>query len=192
MIDLDIHLPAVQRGDSKAFGKWLAGAEGHLRASLRSFATTVDTEAVLQEAALRVWQVASRFTSDGEPNSLLRWSLRVAKNLALSEHRRLRAHPSSDERADEAVGEGILVDSSSCLPDPLLRAAIAECREQLPRQPLRVLDERLMSRGREPDEVLAERLSMRLNTFLQNFTRARRLLARCLQARGIDVGPEIK
>jgi RNA polymerase sigma-70 factor (ECF subfamily) len=31
------------------------------------------------------------------------------------------------------------------------------------------------------------RLGMKLNTFLQNFTRARKLLADCLRSRGVDL-----
>ena len=38
-----------------------------------------------------------------------------------------------------------------------------------------------------PDETLAERLSMRRNTFLQNVTRAKRALYECLRAKGIDL-----
>jgi RNA polymerase sigma-70 factor (ECF subfamily) len=49
-----------------------------------------------------------------------------------------------------------------------------------------VLHARLESAGVEPDDALAERLGMRKNTFLQNFTRARKLLAECLARRGID------
>ena len=51
-----------------------------------------------------------------------------------------------------------------------------------------VLDARLGSGGGSSDDDLAERLGMRLNTFLQNFTRARKLLADCLREHGIDIG----
>ena len=54
--DLDIHLTAIAAGDATAFAAWLAGAELPLRRRLRPFASSVDTEAVLQEALLRVWQ----------------------------------------------------------------------------------------------------------------------------------------
>jgi hypothetical protein len=106
-------------------------------------------------------------------------------------HRRLRVLPTSEDALDAAAGEDA-ADLSPHLPDPLLRAAIVECRERLPAQPLRALEARLASGGGEPDELLAERLSMRLNTFLQNFTRARRLLAKGLEARGIDVAAELR
>src|SRR5690606_14601871 len=72
VIDLDVHLAAIVAGDTRAFGRWLAGAEAPVRDSLRSFARVVDVEAVLQEALLRVWQVAPRFEPDGRPNGLLR------------------------------------------------------------------------------------------------------------------------
>ena len=68
MTDLDRHLPGILAGDSSAFATWMAGAEPRLRASLRSFAVQVDTEAVLQETLLRVWQVAPRFVPDGRPD----------------------------------------------------------------------------------------------------------------------------
>jgi RNA polymerase sigma-70 factor (ECF subfamily) len=190
MIDLDVHLVAIQSGDAGAFGRWLAGAEGPLRAALRPFAASVDTEAVLQEAALRVWQLAPRFVPDGRENALLRWAIRVTKNLAVSERRRMRVTPVSDDALEMALEDEqpALVPS---LPDPHLRKAIAACRERLPRQPARVLAARLAAGGGEADEVLAERLEMRLNTFLQNFTRARSLLARCLEALGIHLATEL-
>lgn len=65
MSDLDSFLPAILAGDVDAFGYWVAGAEARLRNSLRHFAAVVDTEAVVQETLLRVWQVAPRFVSDG-------------------------------------------------------------------------------------------------------------------------------
>ena len=80
MTDLDVHLGAITIGDTRAFARWLAGAEGTVRDSLRSFATAVDVEAVLQEALLRVWQVAPRFEADGFANSLLRLSIRIVRS----------------------------------------------------------------------------------------------------------------
>ena len=175
MIDLDVHHAAIVAGDTRAFGRWMAGAEANVRLSLRSFASAVDVEAVLQEALLRVWQVAPRFAPDGRPNGLLRLGVRIARNLAISEVRRTRATPVEDV---EPVAE-------PAEPDPLLRKAIAECRDQLPPKPRQALDARLASAGGEDDTDLAESLHMRLNTFLQNFTRARQLLADCLRKKGV-------
>src|SRR5688572_2571793 len=79
---------AIASGDTGAFTRWMRGAERPLRESLRRYAASVDTEAVLQETLLRVWQVAPRFTHDGEPNGLLRLAVRIAHNLAISELRR--------------------------------------------------------------------------------------------------------
>ena len=39
--------------------------------------------------------------------------------------------------------------------------------------------------------LVVERAGMSLNTFLQNFTRARKLLAECLGKRGIDLAAEM-
>jgi len=183
MADLDIHLPKLVAGDAEAFGLWVAGAEPSLRGSLRAFAAQVDTEAVLQEALLRVWQVAPRWTSDGQPNGLLRLGVRIARNLALSEARKGRA-----DAFEDAVLERALAESERFVvpeePDPLLRAAIVRCREKLPGKPGLALGQRLLHPG-ESDLALAAELKMKLNTFLQNFTRARRLLAECLEKSGV-------
>lgn len=187
MIDLDDHLPMIVLGDSTAFGRWLAGAEAPLRLSLRPFASRVDTEAVLQESLLRVWQVAPRHVPDGKPNSLFRLAIRVARNLAVDEVRRARKAPVPEEDIDAAAGADIV----SAGPDPFLRKAIEECRDNLPQKPAEVLGARLSSGGAEPDQTIAERLGMRLNTFLQNFTRARKMLAECLEKKHVDIHAEM-
>jgi DNA-directed RNA polymerase specialized sigma24 family protein len=183
-MDLDVHLAAIAQGDVDAFGAWVAHAERPLRDALRSFAAQVDTEAVLQEALLRVWQLAPRIgAADGRPNALLRFGLRAARNLAISEWRRLARSEPTEPQTLEAHADAIA--SEAAVPDPMLRARIEQCRDQLPKKPALALAARLESGGREPDEQLAERLSMRTNTFVQNVARARQFLARCLEAQGI-------
>lgn len=98
MADLDTHLSAIVAGDADAFGRWVAGAEPRVRGSLASFAAVVDTEAVVQETLLRIWQVAPRFRPDGRPDGLVRLAVRIARNLAVSEVRRARVAPAE---ADE-------------------------------------------------------------------------------------------
>jgi DNA-directed RNA polymerase specialized sigma24 family protein len=178
-MDLDAHLALIVAGDTAAFGRWLAGAEGIVRDTLASFAKVIDVEAVLQESLLRVWQVAPRFAPDGRPNGLLRLGIRIARNLAIDEVRRTRATPVEPDDIEQPIEPAV--------PDPLLRQAIVDCREKLPRKPREALDARLANEGAADDEQLAEALGMRLNTFLQNFTRARQLLADCLGKRGIVV-----
>ena len=186
MIDLDVHLATIVAGDTVAFGRWLTGAEPIVRETLRSFATVVDVEAVLQESLLRVWQVAPRFEVDGRPNGLLRLGIRIARNLAVSELRRTRARP-----VEPADLEDHLPEVRPLEPDLLLRTAIVECRDKLPPKPRQALDTRLASAGAHDDTELATSIGMRLNTFLQNFTRARQLLADCLRKRGIVVDQEL-
>jgi RNA polymerase sigma-70 factor (ECF subfamily) len=185
---LDVHLAGIAAGDAAAFARWMAGAEGRLRLSLKSLAREVDVEAILQETLLRVWQVAPRFTPDGAPDALLRFAVRIGRNLAVSELRRHRpetgADPPEDQNEPAAWPEAV--------PDPLLRQAIVECHDQLPGKPAQALDARLAAAGGEPDAALAERLGMRLNTFLQNFTRARKLLAECLRGRGVILELEMR
>jgi RNA polymerase sigma-70 factor (ECF subfamily) len=185
MMNLDVHLTAIVAGDADAFARWLAGAEMPVRLSLASFAAVVDVEAVLQEALLRVWQVAPRFEPDGNPNGLLRFGVRIARNLAVSELRRTKTRPV--EPADLEDHREVRASE----PDPMLRRAIIECRDKLPAKPREVLDARLRSAGSDDDVTLAEALGMRLNTFLQNFSRARKLLAECLGKRGIAVDQEL-
>lgn len=187
MNDFDRHLPEISAGDPDAFARWVSGAEPRLRDSLATFAAAVDVEAVLQEALLRVWNVAPRFAPDGSPNGLLRLAIRIARNLAVSELRsRGRVAPLDEADLDRAV-EGRSRTDLPGDPDPLLRRLILECLTALPTQPAKALRERLTADGTEPDAVLAARLRMRLNTFLQNVTRARRGLITCLRDHGADV-----
>ena len=188
--DLDVHLAAISAGNAQAFGSWLALAEPSLRRGLRSFARQVDVESVLQEAALRTWQVAPRFEPDGRPNGLLRLAQRIGWNLAVSETRRLARHMTTDPELLEA-GLDATQRYEPSLPDPFLREAIATCHEKLPPQPRAALSARLESEGGVADATLAERLGQRKNTFLQNVTRARKLLVECLRLAGIDLQAEL-
>jgi DNA-directed RNA polymerase specialized sigma24 family protein len=187
-LDLDLHLTAIVDGDTRAFGRWMAGAEPRVRDSLRSFAQVIDVEAVVQETLLRIWQVAPRFTADGRPNGLIRLAIRVGRNLAVSEVRRIRATPVGGDDLEAAVTAG---EAPCAAPDPMLRQAIVECRDKLPGKPRQALDARLESAGGQDDADLATALHMKLNTFLQNFTRARQLIAECLGKRGVVLDLEL-
>jgi RNA polymerase sigma-70 factor (ECF subfamily) len=179
VLDLDRHLPAIAAGDPDAFAPWVAGAEPALRDSLRPFAASADVEAILQEALLRVWQVAPRVAPDGRPNALFRLAVTVARNLALSEVRRRRPGPAPDDVPEVPV--------EPREPDPLLARVVRACLDLLPPQPRRALLARLEARGAAEDGALAAAARMSPNTFLQNVTRARRLLARCLASKGASV-----
>jgi DNA-directed RNA polymerase specialized sigma24 family protein len=185
-VDLDQELDGIVAGDPDAFGRWVAGAEAPLRATLRSMAAHVDCEAVMQEALLRVWQVAPRCRRDERPNALLRLAARIARNLAIDELRRVRKVDGVEVETLEARGEAGAVGEPRMV-DPLLRKAIEECRKALPGKPATALTARVESAGGDADAVLAARVKMRLNTFLQNVGRARKLLAECLRRRGVDV-----
>lgn len=180
-------LQAIAAGDSEAFGRWVSRAESRLRLSVRSFARVVDVEVVLQETLLRAWQVAPRVQDDGRPEPLLRLAIRIARNLAIDEARRSRRVPVATDVIDALREDTAAVHD----PDPGLRDAIAACRDRLPRQPKAALSARLDAAGGRDDRSLAESLGMRLNTFLQNFGRARKLLLECLRSRGIDPDLEL-
>lgn len=186
MTDLDVFLPGIVRGDVQMFASWMSRAEPTVRATLRSFAASIDVEAVLQESLLRVWQVASRFEPDGRPNGLVRFTIRIARNLAVSEVRRTRATPVEADSLDTATAVEVRD------PDPMLRKAIVQCRDALPAKPRQAFDARLASAGGRDDVEIAESLNMRLNTFLQNFTRARQMLADCLRKKGVDIDQELR
>lgn len=184
--DSDLELPAIRRGDADAFARWLVGAEPLLRASLRKFATVVDSEAVLQEALLRVWQVAPQCAGDGRPHALLRLAMRIVQNLAISEARRHRLLPTAvgDELPEPTI-------EPANAPDDAVRAAVQRCLDKLPPQPARAITMRLAGDGTTSDRELAFGCQMTTNTFLQNVTRARKLLAECLQRAGVDLGLEM-
>jgi RNA polymerase sigma-70 factor (ECF subfamily) len=180
-LDLDEIAAALALGDADAFAWWLARAEPALRRSLASFATHIDVESILQESLLRVWQVAARHQPDGKPNGLLRLAMRIAHNLAIDAVRRDRTGVRDFDDSDDANIPSI----EPVEPDPLLRQAVERCHAELPDRPRAALEARVASGGASPDRALAEALGMRLNTFLQNVTRARQLLAACLERRGI-------
>ena len=167
-----------------------ATAEPALRQALRAFAAVLDAEAVLQEALLRVWQVAPSFTPDDKPNALLRFSLTVARNAAISELRRSRPRQEQLDQLEQQLA--LDVEGRPSPPDPFLRRAIADCRSKLPPQPALALEQRLASGGAEDDATLAARLGMKRNTFLQNFTRARKLLRECLEKNGVALDGELR
>ena len=191
MSDLDVHLQAIVNGDKAAFGRWVAGAEATLRGSLRSFAASVDVEAAVQETLLRIWQVARRVKPDGKPNGLLRFALRAGRNLCLSEARRRRFTPATDD--DEGFERLVarVADEGPAPADPFLRRALLACLSLLPGKPREAIQARLNAAGGESDQAIADRLGLKLNTLLQNVTRARRALAECLKGRGIALEEEL-
>jgi RNA polymerase sigma-70 factor (ECF subfamily) len=175
---IDQAFELVRARSPVGFAEWMRLVELPLRASLRGFARFVDAEAVVQEALLRMWVLAQHAELEGE-NASLRYVLRVARNLALREAaRQERFEPIGDEP------EPALVDPT---PDPALGRAIRECLKRLPTKPSQALHARLSTQGRSPDRDLAAQLGMRLNTFLQNVSRAREALRKCLESRGVDL-----
>ncbi len=187
MTDLDALLPAIAAGDAVAFGRFVAQAEDRLRKSLTRFAPYVDTEAVLQETLLRLWQVAPKVTADGKGDSLLRLGVRVARNLAVDHARARRLTPTDTVALQRLVDEDAPPSSP---PDPFLRRVIAFCRAKLAGKPAAALTARLEAVGRVADRDLAAGLGMTLNTFLQNVGRARQQLTACLQRQGVELEVE--
>jgi RNA polymerase sigma-70 factor (ECF subfamily) len=133
--------------------------------------------------------VAPRCRRDGRDNALLRLAARIARNLAIDELRKARRATATE--ASELEAAAMAASEALGAPrevDPLLRRAIEECRQALPGKPALALRARVESGGGDADALLAAKLKMTLNTFLQNVGRARKLIAECLRKRGVDVG----
>lgn len=187
-MDSDVYLARIAAGDDTAFAAWLGAVEPEVRASLRGFARVVDTEAVLQEAFLRVWQAAPRVVPDGRPSSLMRFAVTTARNTAISELRKRKVTVSDEATLESAAAE---------LPagggrDDVLREALRRCLDLLPAKPREVVLARLEGSGSSTDASLAARLGMRTNTFLQNVTRAKRALVACLEGQGVRVSARLE
>jgi DNA-directed RNA polymerase specialized sigma24 family protein len=177
---IDDAFQRTQEGDQEAFTSWVRFCEPPLRRSLRPFAAAVDVEAVLQEGMARMWILAKTLKLKGTDASL-RYARTIVKNLARSEARRF---------GKDAVGLDELHNAPEAVVDPdpptddRVQQAIRRCLEKLPARPREALLARL--RG-GPDRGLASGVRMKLNTFLQNIVRARRLMAECLDRAGVNV-----
>ncbi len=172
-------------GDADAFAEWMGMVEHPLRRSLSRFARAVDVEAVVQETCMRMWLFASdpQNSLQGQ-NASLRFALGVARNVALEEVRNAHLEQLVGLENLEQMPEGSFTPA---MPDPALAKAIADCVGRLPKQPHVVLTARIND-GHLPDRDLARGVRMKLNTFLQNIVRARRLVTDCLEKRGVRLG----
>jgi len=179
---LDAAFRLARSGDRAAFAEWMGMLEIPLRRSLRRWARAVDVEVVVQETFLRMWLIAcdSDRVLEGDSASL-KFAFRVSRNVALEEMRRCRNDRFVDLETLDNLPEGrVEIDP----PDPALARALRTCLAKLPAKPLAAISARLRE-GCLPDRRLAEGLRMKLNTFLQNIVRARRLLRDCLEKRGV-------
>ncbi len=127
----------------------------------------------------------------GDPTGSFASASASRGNLAISEVRRTRAKAVPDEDLEQALAVAEQGSGTSDGPDPLLRGVLAQCHERLPEKPRQALDARISSEGGASDDDLAQAIGMRLNTFLQNFTRARRMLAECLKKAGVAFHEEL-
>ncbi len=180
--DLDRAFARVRGGDPEAFADWLRSAEIPLRRSLETFARDVDIEAVLQEGLLRMWVLAPTLDLSGR-NASLRYAIRITRNLALGEVRRLGRTTPLDLESLERLPEAQTDPDPPA--DPNLRRLILGCIDRLPERPRAALNARIQDAGRSPDRALATTVKMKTNTFLQNIVRARRLMAECLERAGV-------
>ncbi|MGI9333712.1 MAG: RNA polymerase sigma factor [Gammaproteobacteria bacterium] len=180
MTPVDRAFVLTQSASHEGFADWVRLCELPIRRGLRAYAAAVDVEAVLQEALLRMWRLAPTLELEGDDASL-KFALRMAKNLALSEARRV-PFQSLDEHPELGIS-GSDPDPQPPV-DPALRRIIQKCMQALPRRPYEALMKRFDCK---PDNALATELGLRKNTFLQHIVRARKLLAGCLERNGVDL-----
>ena len=175
----------ARSGDQDAFAKWMGMVELTLRRRLARFARAVDVEVVVQETFMRMWLVALDRTRilEGE-NASLRFASAIAQNVAREEVRRTRREQFVDPQDLDRLQKN-WVDPETT--DPALGKAITACVESLPAKPKKALKARIRD-GHLPDRDLAEAVRMKLNTFLQNIVRARKLIGDCLEQKGIRLG----
>lgn len=177
MTEVDQAYEWTRSGDPEGFADWVRRVELPLRSSLRSFARSVDVEAIVQEGLMRMWILAPTLALSGE-NASLRYAARLMRNLALQEVRRgSNAGPPVEYQLPDLEPP----------PDPLLRRAILECLSRLRDRPRQALLARLAGLQAEADSLLADRLGLKLNTFLQHIVRARKALMACLEGKGVQV-----
>jgi len=182
--DADRAFERARGSGAGAFARWMALVERPVRGSLRRFARAVDVESVLQETFLRVWIARQDPERDfvGE-NASLRFTLRVARNVALEEVRRARLdHLVALDDLDASSEPSIDPKPPS---DPGLVRAIKDCLARLRGKPRDALLARVAGGHESHDRDLASSLGMAVNTFLQNVVRARKLVATCLEGKGL-------
>lgn len=177
---------AIAGRDQEVFAKWLSRNESTLRRRLHSFATRVDVEAVLQEAALLLWERTAAalpdglraIEPDGKPGFLYRWTVTVATNRALNRQERARREQPLEDAEDAG--------SQPSLPDPILRNRLTQCIEKLSRSLRAALVGRIRDRGQHSDKDLAVSLGIAYDAFRTNLHRARKAVEKCLDSHGIN------
>lgn len=183
MTELDALWRRMSGGDRVAFGDWMGRVERPIRRCLYPFARAVDAESVVQETLMRMWVYAgergAQLTGD---DASLRFAIGMARNLARNMARKYGRElllPPGELPEPPVAPEPP--------PDPSLRRAIRDCFDRLARKPLLAMQARLSGGHHEDDGVLAARIGMTVNTFLQNIVRARRQLAKCLGEKGVEL-----
>ena len=182
MTEIDELWAKACMGDQAAFGDWAGRVERPLRRRLWRFARAIDVETVMQETLLRMWAFArdAERVLEGE-NASLRFAHGIAWNLARNmarKHGKLKFFP--PEELDPSVPD----EQADPPSDVFLMQHIRDCVAALSDKLRTVLSMRL-ERAHEHDSVLAEKLAMTKNTFLQNIVRARKAIDECLQRKGV-------
>ena len=171
----------VRGRDPEAFRDWMGRVERPIRASLGRFARAVDVESIVQETLLRMWLLATQGGRDlAGPDASLRFAIGLARNLARNEARRMGRVSFLPPQDLPEVTQDPAPSS-----DPRLAAAIRDCMGRLSARLREVLAARIARGAVEPDREIAERLRLKLNTFLQNVVRARQQLRKCLEGKGV-------
>lgn len=173
-------LQRIRLGDASAFDDLITRHQSALRAHLRRYVSQTDTEDLLQELWLRVWQRAGQWQG-GKP---LAWMLTIATNLALNHLRRRQVLPTTLE--EEELLELSPTPSDALLPGPEEEVIwrdevrrVSSALEMLPEEKQQAL--RLIRIEGMSLREAADRLGVPIGTVKSRLHHARKLLMEHLE-----------
>jgi RNA polymerase sigma-70 factor (ECF subfamily) len=160
------------------FLQHFTGSEHALRGFISSvvFAPS-DREDILQEVALRLWQLYHRY-DDTRPFTA--WALGVASLRMKEECRKATRRPVLlDEAQLESMTAAFTDPAGDETADP--EAALAACLEALPAEAARLIRERYY--GEKSINALSQSSGQSIASIYQTLCRLRRRLAKCINSR---------
>jgi len=168
---IELHLPAAQAGDTKAFGHIVEGCQRGISAIALSIVRDVQaSEDIAQEAFLNAWTHLKRLRS---PSSFLPWLRQITRNLARDHLRRRVTERRYDGDMDDILR--VVADPAPDVPDRLARQheeeVVAELIDELPEETREIL--LIYYREGQSSKQVAELLGMRDAAIRKRLQRAR-------------------
>lgn len=165
------HLPAAQRGDTRAFAELVRATQSTVSAIALAVVRDVQhSEDIAQEAYLKVWQKLGELNN---PDSFLPWLREITRNLARDHLRRAKSRP-GDRPANADV-----LDSIAAEPETTVAAiarerrfdALNEAFDRLPAEAREVLA--LYYREGQSSDKVGDLLGLSAAAVRQRLSRAR-------------------